>query len=93
MFTGGDGNDTFIIGDMAGNDTLYGGTGGGWTDTIQLMNVDSSAIAGGWTITLDTGTIDGDDGSTITLSDDAAGTITLQDGSQIAFEGMERVEY
>ena len=93
VFTGGDGNDTFIIGDMAGNDTLYGGTGGGWTDTIQLMNVDSSAIAGGWTITLDTGTIDSDDGSTITLSDDAAGTITLQDGSQIAFEGMERVEY
>jgi Ca2+-binding RTX toxin-like protein len=93
VFTGGDGNDVFAVGDMAGNDTLYGGVGGGWTDTIRLLNSDNSSIAGGWTITLDTGTIDSDDGSTITLSDDAAGTITLQDGSQIAFEGMERVEY
>ena len=33
------------------------------------------------------------DGSTMTLSDDAAGTITLDDGSQIAFDGLERIEY
>jgi hypothetical protein len=44
-------------------------------------------------VTLDTGTVQSDDGSTITMSGDASGTITLEDGSQIAFEGIDRIEY
>ena len=92
--TGGDGSDRFIMGEGgSGMDTIDGGAGGGWTDTIQLMNADSSAVGGGWTVALTTGSVAGDDGSTMTLTDDAAGTITLEDGSQIAFENIERIEY
>ena len=93
-FTGGDGSDRFIIGEGGmGMDTVHGGAGGGWTDTIQLMNADSSSVGGGWTVQLDTGSVASDDGSTMTLTDDAAGTITLDDGSQIAFDNLERIEY
>lgn len=89
-----DGSDRFIMGEGgSGMDTINGGVGGGWTDTIQLMNADTSAVGGGWTVALTTGTVQSDDGSNMTLSDDAAGTITLEDGSQIAFENIERIEY
>lgn len=92
-FTGGDGSDRFIMGEGGTMDTVHGGTGGGWTDTLQLMNTDSSAVAGGWTVQLTTGSVQNDDGSTMTLTDDAAGTITLDDGSQIAFDGLKKIEY
>jgi Ca2+-binding RTX toxin-like protein len=78
---GGDGRDTFIIGEGDGNDIVRGGTGGGWTDTIQLMNSDESSVTSGWTVTLMTGSEVSDAGDTMTLSDDAAGTITLDDVS------------
>jgi len=93
VITGGDGSDTFVFGAGGGNDTVYGGTGGGWTDTIQLQDTDGSAVDGGWTVTLTSGTQISDDGSSITLSDDSAGTITLSDGSEIAFEGIENINY
>jgi hypothetical protein len=44
-------------------------------------------------VTLTSGTEISDDGSTITLSDDAAGTITLNDGSEVAFQGIENINY
>ena len=92
-FTGGDGDDRFIMGEGGTMDTVHGGMGGGWTDTLQLLNTDASAVGGGWTVQLDTGTVASDDGSTMTLTNDAAGTITLEDGSQIAFDGLEKIEY
>jgi Ca2+-binding RTX toxin-like protein len=93
--TGGDGSDRFIMGEGGTMDTVHGGAGGmgGWTDTLQLMNTDASSVSAGWTVQLTTGSVAGDDGSTMTLTDDAAGTITLDDGSQIAFDGLERIEY
>lgn len=51
------------------------------------------AVNSGWTAQLDTGTDPSDDGRIMTLSDDAAATITLEDGSQIAFDGLEKIEY
>lgn len=72
---------------------MSGGVGGGWTDTIQLQNADLSDVGDGWTVSLTTGSVQSDDGDMMTLSDDAAGTITLEDGTQIAFEGIERIEY
>jgi hypothetical protein len=91
--TGGAGNDTFVFGEGDGNDMAYGGDGGGWTDTLQLMNSDGSSVGGGWTVTLTTGSEVSDSDGVMTLTEDAAGTVTLDDGSQIAFEGMERIEY
>ena len=46
-----------------------------------------------WTVNLTSGTIDATGGNYLDLSDDAAGTITLQDGSQVSFEGVERIEW
>ncbi|MDA1325110.1 MAG: cadherin domain-containing protein, partial [Proteobacteria bacterium] len=91
--TGGDGSDTFVFGAGGGSDTVSGGAGGGWTDTIQLQDTDGSAVDAGWTVTLTSGSQIGDDGGTITLSNDSAGTITLNDGSEITFEGIENINY
>ena len=93
VMTGGDGSDTFVVGGGTGDDTIHGGAAGGWTDTIQLQDTDGSAVDAGWTVTLTSGIQIGDDGSTITLSDDSAGTITLNDGSEIAFDGIENITY
>ncbi len=93
VITGGDGSDTFVFGAGGGSDTVYGGAGGGWTDMIQLQDTDGSSVDGGWTVTLTSGVQISDDGSSITLSDDSAGTITLEDGSEIAFEGIENITY
>lgn len=38
-------------------------------------------------------TLDGGGGNYLDLSDDAAGTVTLQDGSQVSFEGVARIEW
>jgi Ca2+-binding RTX toxin-like protein len=89
--TGGDGSDTFVYGDGDGNDTVFGGAGAGWTDTIALQNADGSAITAGWTINLTSGSVVSNHGTTMTLSQDSAGTITLQDGSEITFDGIEQV--
>jgi hypothetical protein len=72
---------------------VHGGAGNGWTDAIVLQNSDASPVAGGWTVTLAQGEIQSDDGNSITLSNDAEGTITLTDGSEIVFDGIERIDY
>ncbi|MBT7756509.1 MAG: hypothetical protein HN732_04220 [Rhodospirillaceae bacterium] len=91
--TGGAGSDNFIVGEGDGNDIIDGGAAGGWTDSITLQNADSSSVGSGWTVSLTTGSETSDDGSTKTLSDDAAGTITLEDGTQIAFQNIETIDY
>ena len=90
---GGDGSDTFTIGQGDGNDIIDGGVGGGWTDDINLLNSDNSAVDSGWVLDLTTGSETSDDGSTKTLSSDAAGTITLEDGTEIAFQNIETISY
>ena len=91
--TGGDGSDTFIVGEGDGNDAVHGGAGGGWTDAIVLQNADSSSVGSGWSVDLTNGSVSVDDGSSMTLTNDAAGTITLEDGSVINFDGIERIDY
>ncbi len=91
--SGGNGSDTFIFGEGDGNDTVHGGDGGGWTDAIVLQNADNSAVGGGWSVDLTNGSVSADDGSSMTLTNDAAGTITLEDGSVISFDGIERIDY
>ena len=90
---GGAGSDIFIVGQGDGNDTIDGGAGGGWTDSITLQNADSSAVGSGWTVSLSSGSEVSNDGSTLTLSSDAAGTITLEDGTQIDFQNIESIDY
>ena len=89
---GGDGNDLFIFGTGDGSDTFDGGSG--WTDTVQLEDVGGGPDAGaGWTLTTEEGyTVDAD-GSGLTFEGEASGTITLQDGSKLDFNGVDKIEW
>ncbi len=86
---GGQGDDVYLFAELGGSDTFKGGD---WTDTVKLegdvgdMNVD-------WTLTLDQGTIVQTGSDFAVLSDDSAGSIQLNDGSELSFEGVERVEW
>ncbi|MCG8356550.1 MAG: hypothetical protein MI920_13345 [Kiloniellales bacterium] len=92
---GGSGSDLFIF-QEGSDDQVYGGTGASWTDSVHL-----DGAAGGspgtygvdWTISLTSGSITDTQADHLDLSQDAAGTITLQDGSQVTFEGIERIEW
>ena len=86
------GNDLFLFSEGDGDDTVYGGDAGGWTDVIDLSGVDVGSLAAGW-LTLTSGTVDEIGADYTVLSDDAAGTLTLNDGSVMTFEGIERIEW
>jgi Ca2+-binding RTX toxin-like protein len=90
---GGDGDDLIIwtLGD--GNDTIDGGSGGGWIDTLELGGVVvNEATVGSW-MSFDTGGIDSATLGEIVLTADSSGTIAASDGSEIAFAGLERVTW
>lgn len=93
VLDGGAGSDTFVFTEGGGNDVVHGGTGGGWTDTLELQDGSGGAPAAGWTYTLSHGTVEVAGADFLDLSDDAAGTVTLADGSQVTFEGIERIEW
>lgn len=104
---GGAGNDLFIFASGGGHDVVRGGTGASWTDTIQLEgmhggpgmnngNGNGNGNANGhndWTLTLTSGSIVSTNGHEAVLSQDAAGTITLADGSDLTFQGIERIAW
>lgn len=89
---GGAGDDVFTFGASSGNDTVDGGTGGGWTDVLQIDNPGDFGVD--WTVEFETGsTIEQQTESFLELTSDASGTINLADGSEISFEGIERIEW
>ena len=99
---GGDGADLFYILETQDNDTVEGGLGGGWTDVIELQDDAGGNKIGkygtAWTLQLDSGSIEGSrtggqSGRWIDLTDDAAGTITMQDGTEIDFTGIEHIQW
>ena len=83
----------FVFGFGDGSDSFDGGAAGGWTDTIQLDGVVGNYDAGDWTITLDTGSIQSEAASGLTLSSDAAGTITMADGGVLTFTNVESIQW
>jgi Ca2+-binding RTX toxin-like protein len=94
---GGEGNDEFIFWEGDGTDTIDGGAGAGWTDTIELKDASGGHHIGSygtdWTLDLTEGSIVDQHSDRIELSDDADGTITLSDGSMINFVDIERIEF
>ena len=75
-----------------GDDTVHGGDG--WLDTVRLQDKDGGSPSDdSWDIDLDSGSIDEQMDNYIALSNDAAGTITFDDGSQLVFDGVERIEW
>ncbi|MBF0587954.1 MAG: hypothetical protein HQL53_02375, partial [Magnetococcales bacterium] len=96
---GGDGNDIFTFGDGSGLDSVNGGAGDGWTDSIQLDGADggpsaSLESAGDWTIETDSAySIDEGSGEIVFDDEDASGTINMFDGSSIDFDNIEKIEW
>ena len=99
--SGGEGADLFVILQGQGNDTISGGSGGGWTDVIELQDASGGSSIGNygsdWTLSLDSGSIESSDTTAgdgwIDLTDDASGTIVMQDGTQIDSTGIEHVQW
>ncbi|WP_169570266.1 cadherin domain-containing protein [Sneathiella limimaris] len=85
------GNDIFEFGLGDGLDSFSGGDGGGWSDTIVLSDGMPSGDIGDW-LTLTSGTVESTADGEIFLSEDAAGTITLDDNAVLTFEGVEKIE-
>ena len=90
---GQDGSDVFVYEMGDGSDKIYGGSGGGWTDVIQLSDGETSLGEYGvdWTLEVTDGSIISVDEDGIKLSDDADGIITLSDGSTIEFSDIEEI--
>ncbi|MBL4646617.1 MAG: calcium-binding protein, partial [Rhizobiales bacterium] len=93
IMTGGDSSDIFVYNLGDGSDAIYGGAGGGWTDAIELAGFDSGSYGTDWTLNLTSGSIESQEGDVLNLSDDAAGTITLTDGSEIDFQQIEQINW
>ncbi len=93
---GGDGSDIFIFQMGDGTDTINGGAGGGWTDTISLQDASGGSNLGtfgvDWTVTLSEGTMT-QDANGLDLSNDADGVITLSDGATVNFFDIERIDF
>lgn len=89
---GGKGDDLFVFGTGDGNDTVAGGDG--WLDTIRLEGTDGTSLsADEFSIELTSGSIEEQAANYANLSDDASGTVTLNDGSEMHFDGLERIEW
>ncbi len=88
------GSDLFIF-ESGNGDSDYadGGSGSSWTDTIQLQGNGGGAVSMDWTLELDGGSIESSDMGSYDLSEDASGTITFADGSEISFDNIERIEW
>jgi len=95
-FTGGAGNDDYFFNPFDGSDTFSGGEGGGWTDVIHLdatadPNADPDAP---WTITVDGEELEYDlAAQALELDPNSAGVIELSDGSELTFDGVEKIEW
>ncbi|MDP6873391.1 MAG: calcium-binding protein, partial [Alphaproteobacteria bacterium] len=98
---GGSGGDT--SGDVGG-DTLSGEADIGnasfssrmssrWGNSPQLQNAETMSTGDGWTLGVNSGTEQPSDGDGGTLGDNAAGSITLEDNNQIAFQNADNIDY
>ena len=92
---GGQGNDSFLFDSQVtfGDDEVFGGSGGDWTDVIQLQNEANAPNSGDWTVSITSGSIVESTPDHLVLSEDAEGIISMTDGSEIIFEGIERIEW
>ena len=88
----GDGDDTIIGG--AGSDYFNGGEGGGWTDAIDLSVTATADPDNPWTVEVDGVQLQYELASgALELNPDTSGVITFGDGTEIAFDGLEKIEW
>ena len=91
---GGNGSDTFVFTEGDGTDVFHGGTGGGWTDVLELRDpAGGGAPSESWFLEITRGEQVSSSTDHIDLSQDAAGTITMEDGSVPTFDGVEKLTW
>ena len=91
---GEEGNDTYVMTPFEGNDYFDGGEGGGWTDAIDVSAVAANDPDNPWTVEVDGVQVEYDiAANALELNPDTAGVITFGDGSELSFEGVERIEW
>ena len=92
---GGQGSDSFLFDSQVtfGHDEVFGGSGDDWTDVIQLQNEANAPNSGDWTVSITSGSIVESTPDHLVLSEEAEGIISMTDGSEIIFEGIERIEW
>ncbi|MEO5338241.1 MAG: cadherin-like domain-containing protein, partial [Magnetospirillum sp. WYHS-4] len=88
---GESGNDLFVFGGGAGSDYFDGGSG--WSDTIQLTGISNKPNAGDWTLELDSDVGYTETEAGLEFEGDVSGTIRLEDGSELTFSGVEKIEW
>ena len=91
---GGTGSDVFVQMRGQGSDVVNGGSGGSWTDVIQIDNSFGRFEPGAdWTVTLTSGSIVSQGADALVFSSDADGMINFSDGSKVEFTDIERVQW
>ena len=90
---GGEGADTYVADPFSGHDYFDGGEGG-WTDAIDISAAANQDVDSPWTIEVDGVQVDYDlAAGALDLNPEAEGSIVFNDGSEISFEGVERIEW
>jgi len=90
------GNDTYIFNPFDGHDYFNGGEAGGWTDIIRLdATADPNADPDNpWAIEINGEQVQYDLADhALQLNPDTSGVITLADGSELTFDGIEKIEW
>jgi len=91
---GDEGNDDYYFSPFEGNDEFHGGDG--WTDTIHIdATADPNADPDNpWTISVDGEQLEYDlAAGALELDPDTSGIVTLSDGSELNFSGVDSIEW
>jgi len=95
--SGDDGSDMFMFAKGDGLDSVDGGQGSSWLDIIEISGVasalDENGQGGDWTLQIEQGSIISADDVSITLSQDADGSLIFNDGGSISFDNIEKIEW
>ena len=96
IFDSGFGEDLFIFGEGHGSDFVDGGEGYGWIDIIKLTDAFAGTNIGkfgtDWTVELKEGSMIVNANS-IDLTNDSDGVVTLNDGSELTFQDIEKIQW
>jgi len=86
------GADTFLLLEASGQNIFRGG-GGNWTDAIDIQGANGADPGSGWTFVLTDGSVISQADGVATLSNEASGTISLNDGTTLTFDGVEELNW
>ena len=90
--TGDKGADTFLMLEASGQN-IYRGGSGVWTDVIDIQGANGADPGSGWSFVLTDGSVISQSDGVATLSKEASGTISLNDGTTLTFDGVEELNW